>query len=72
MEEKTGGRIPAGSVVSISIELLRKGGPAAVCELLCSLKKVHLIKLPWANFFMSLVFQDWSIPYATFFLFFIY
>lgn len=39
VEEKTGGRIPAGSVVSISIELLRKGGPAAVCELLCSLKK---------------------------------
>ncbi|KAL2478890.1 ketose-bisphosphate aldolase class-II family protein [Forsythia ovata] len=39
VEEKTGGRIPASSVASISIQLLRKGGPAAVCEHLCSLKK---------------------------------
>ncbi|KAL3630490.1 hypothetical protein CASFOL_023474 [Castilleja foliolosa] len=39
VEEKTGGRIQASSVASISIELLRKGGPGAVCERLCSLKK---------------------------------
>ncbi|KAK6148162.1 hypothetical protein DH2020_019074 [Rehmannia glutinosa] len=39
VEEKTGGRIPANSVASISIQLLRKGGPEAVCERLCSLKK---------------------------------
>lgn len=46
MEEKTGGRIPASGIASISIELLRKGGPDAVCERLCSLPKVGgLIKL---------------------------
>ncbi|KAB2041320.1 hypothetical protein ES319_D02G140000v1 [Gossypium barbadense] len=39
VEEKTAGRIPASSVASISIQLLRKGGPDAVCELLCSLEK---------------------------------
>ncbi|GAB4860535.1 hypothetical protein Ancab_035695 [Ancistrocladus abbreviatus] len=39
VEEKTRGRIPASSVASISIELLRKGGPDAVCERLCSLVK---------------------------------
>ncbi|CAA0840661.1 ketose-bisphosphate aldolase class-II family protein [Striga hermonthica] len=39
VEEKTGGRIPASSVSSISIQLLRRGGPGAVCDLLCSLKK---------------------------------
>ncbi|KAI4351042.1 hypothetical protein L6164_005430 [Bauhinia variegata] len=39
VEEKTAGRIPAGSVVSISIQLLRKGGPDAVYEHLCSLQK---------------------------------
>ncbi|KAK4436891.1 L-threonate dehydrogenase [Sesamum alatum] len=39
VEEKTRGRIPASSIASISIQLLRKGGPGAVCELLCSLKK---------------------------------
>lgn len=40
VEEKTSGRIPASSVASISIQLLRKGGPDAVCERLCSLQKV--------------------------------
>ncbi|XP_056175113.1 uncharacterized protein LOC115676724 [Syzygium oleosum] len=39
VEEKTGGCIPAGGVSSISIQLLRKGGPDAVCQFLCSLKK---------------------------------
>ncbi|GER40169.1 D-tagatose-1,6-bisphosphate aldolase subunit GatY, partial [Striga asiatica] len=39
VEEKTGGRIPASSVSSISIQLLRRGGPGVVCDLLCSLKK---------------------------------
>nr|GLL29350.1 uncharacterized protein LOC109165554 [Ipomoea trifida] len=39
VEEKTRGRIPAGTVSSITIQLLRKGGPNAVCEHLCSLKK---------------------------------
>uniref|UniRef100_A0A2P2JJM3 Uncharacterized protein LOC100779987 isoform X2 n=1 Tax=Rhizophora mucronata TaxID=61149 RepID=A0A2P2JJM3_RHIMU len=39
VEEKTLGRIPASSVISISIQLLRNGGPDAVCELLCSLQK---------------------------------
>ncbi|XP_024033468.1 uncharacterized protein LOC18056049 isoform X3 [Citrus clementina] len=41
VEEKTSGRIPASSVASISIQLLRKGGPDAVCERLCSLQKVE-------------------------------
>nr|XP_011464487.1 PREDICTED: uncharacterized protein LOC101292421 [Fragaria vesca subsp. vesca] len=39
VEEKTAGRIPASSVASISIQLLREGGPDAVCEHLCSLQK---------------------------------
>ncbi|CAH9075882.1 unnamed protein product [Cuscuta epithymum] len=39
VEEKTRGRIQAGAVSSITIHLLRKGGPNAVCEHLCSLKK---------------------------------
>ncbi|KAJ6793144.1 Uncharacterized protein M6B38_111235 [Iris pallida] len=39
VEEKTRGRIQAKSVASVSINLLRKGGPVAVCELLCSLPK---------------------------------
>ncbi|EOY21352.1 Ketose-bisphosphate aldolase class-II family protein isoform 1 [Theobroma cacao] len=39
VEEKTAGRIPASSVASISIQLLRQGGPDAVCEHLCSLEK---------------------------------
>ncbi|RDX98803.1 ltnD, partial [Mucuna pruriens] len=39
VEEKTNGRILASSVVSISIQLLRKGGPDAVCQHLCSLQK---------------------------------
>ncbi|XP_057446914.1 uncharacterized protein LOC130738779 [Lotus japonicus] len=39
VEEKTNGRILASSVVSISIHLLRKGGPDAVCQHLCSLQK---------------------------------
>ncbi|KAL4355833.1 hypothetical protein AHAS_Ahas09G0026200 [Arachis hypogaea] len=44
IEEKTGGRIPASIVASVSIELLRKGGPDAVCQHLCSLKKVAVIR----------------------------
>ncbi|KAJ0981299.1 hypothetical protein J5N97_009554 [Dioscorea zingiberensis] len=39
VEEKTKGRITASSVASISISLLRTGGPTAVCSLLCSLQK---------------------------------
>ncbi|XP_024441955.1 uncharacterized protein LOC7474828 isoform X3 [Populus trichocarpa] len=39
VEEKTRGRIPASSVSSISINLLRKGGPDAVCDTLCNLQK---------------------------------
>lgn len=39
VEEKTCGRITASNVASISIELLRKGGPDAVCKHLCSLEK---------------------------------
>ncbi|CAN1346094.1 L-threonate dehydrogenase [Linum perenne] len=39
VEEKTVGRISASDVTSISIQLLRKGGPDAVCELLCGLPK---------------------------------
>ncbi|XP_042417589.1 uncharacterized protein LOC122006232 isoform X1 [Zingiber officinale] len=39
IEEKTKGRVAASNVSSVSINLLRKGGPAAVCELLCNLKK---------------------------------
>lgn len=46
MEEKTGGRVPASSVTSISIELLRKGGPTAVCEVLCRLEKVRILVAP--------------------------
>lgn len=41
VEEKTGGRILSSSVVSISIQLLRKGGPDAVFEHLCGLPKVR-------------------------------
>ncbi|EPS71552.1 hypothetical protein M569_03207, partial [Genlisea aurea] len=39
IEEKTKGRIQASSVSTISIQLLRKGGPEAVCESLCNLRK---------------------------------
>ncbi|XP_058722533.1 uncharacterized protein LOC131594430 [Vicia villosa] len=39
VEEKTNGRILASSVVSISIHLLRNGGPDAVCQHLSNLKK---------------------------------
>ncbi|KAJ6760063.1 ALDOLASE-RELATED [Salix purpurea] len=39
VEEKTRGRIPASSVSSISINLLREGGPDAVCDTLCNLQK---------------------------------
>ncbi|EXB61745.1 Fructose-bisphosphate aldolase [Morus notabilis] len=42
VEEKTGGHIPASSVASISIQLLRNGGPDAVCEHLCSLQKAEM------------------------------
>ncbi|KAJ0105252.1 hypothetical protein Patl1_19593 [Pistacia atlantica] len=42
VEEKTAGRISASSVASISVQLLRKGGPDAVCEHLCSLQKAEL------------------------------
>ncbi|OVA01688.1 Ketose-bisphosphate aldolase [Macleaya cordata] len=39
IEEKTKGRVSSSSVASISIQLLRKGGPTAVCEHLCGLQK---------------------------------
>ncbi|GJS95127.1 ketose-bisphosphate aldolase class-II family protein [Tanacetum coccineum] len=39
VEEKTKGRIAATSVSSVSIQLLRNGGPTAVCDHLCSLPK---------------------------------
>ncbi|KAK8470446.1 hypothetical protein PHAVU_004G150100 [Phaseolus vulgaris] len=39
VEEKTNGRILASSVASVSIQLLRKGGPNAVAKHLCSLQK---------------------------------
>uniref|UniRef100_A0A6N2KNE0 Ketose-bisphosphate aldolase class-II family protein n=1 Tax=Salix viminalis TaxID=40686 RepID=A0A6N2KNE0_SALVM len=42
VEEKTRGRIPASSVSSISINLLREGGPDAVCDTLCNLQKAEL------------------------------
>ncbi|KAJ0048253.1 hypothetical protein Pint_16925 [Pistacia integerrima] len=42
VEEKTAGQISASSVASISVQLLRKGGPDAVCEHLCSLQKAEL------------------------------
>ncbi|WVZ15797.1 hypothetical protein V8G54_013363 [Vigna mungo] len=42
VEEKTNGRILASSVASVSIQLLRKGGPNAVCQHLCSLQKAEL------------------------------
>ncbi len=35
--EKTGGRVPAGAVASLSIELMRRGGPGAVCDALLAL-----------------------------------
>jgi uncharacterized protein YgbK (DUF1537 family) len=37
VEEKTGGRLSAEAVRGISIETIRKGGPAAVKDLLCAL-----------------------------------
>ncbi|KAF5179634.1 D-tagatose-1,6-bisphosphate aldolase subunit GatY [Thalictrum thalictroides] len=39
VEEKTNGRVASSCVASISIQLLRKGGPVAVCKHLCSLQK---------------------------------
>ncbi|KAK9993694.1 hypothetical protein SO802_023397 [Lithocarpus litseifolius] len=42
VEEKTGGRLPASKVTSISIQLLRKGRPDAVFERLCNLPKPDL------------------------------
>ncbi|KAJ6411242.1 hypothetical protein OIU84_007914 [Salix udensis] len=39
LRRKTRGRIPASSVSSISINLLREGGPDAVCDTLCNLQK---------------------------------
>ncbi|KAK6921267.1 3-hydroxyisobutyrate dehydrogenase-like, NAD-binding domain [Dillenia turbinata] len=41
VEEKTKGRIAASSITSVSIQLIRKCGPDAVCELLCSLQKAE-------------------------------
>ncbi|KAF9592454.1 hypothetical protein IFM89_014944 [Coptis chinensis] len=39
IEEKTKGQVVSSSVASISIQLLRKGGPVAVSKYLCSLQK---------------------------------
>eukprot|EP00850_Spirogloea_muscicola_P008837 SM000048S16549 [mRNA] locus=s48:290297:303770:- [translate_table: standard] len=39
VEEKTQGAVAASEVASISIETIRRGGPTAVCEQLCALKK---------------------------------
>uniref|UniRef100_A0A453RAN4 Four-carbon acid sugar kinase N-terminal domain-containing protein n=1 Tax=Aegilops tauschii subsp. strangulata TaxID=200361 RepID=A0A453RAN4_AEGTS len=41
VEEKTKGGILENQVSTISISLLRKEGPDAVCQLLCSLEKVY-------------------------------
>uniref|UniRef100_A0A804PZS0 Ketose-bisphosphate aldolase class-II family protein n=1 Tax=Zea mays TaxID=4577 RepID=A0A804PZS0_MAIZE len=42
VEEKTKGRVLENQVSTISITLLRKQGPTAVCEHLCSLEKVSV------------------------------
>ncbi len=39
VEEKTRGRIPSNRVTAISLEVIRKGGPAAVASLLKSVEK---------------------------------
>ncbi|KAH9610731.1 hypothetical protein KSS87_022866, partial [Heliosperma pusillum] len=39
VEEKTKGRIASSNVASVSIDLVRNGGPDAVCEYLCNLEK---------------------------------
>ncbi|XP_074305068.1 uncharacterized protein LOC141639999 [Silene latifolia] len=39
VEEKTKGRIASSNVASVSIDLIRNGGPDAVCEYLCNLEK---------------------------------
>lgn len=39
VEEKTGGRIPAGAVASVSLDLLRRGGPWAVAVRLRALPR---------------------------------
>lgn len=39
VEEKTKGRVKAENVVAVSIQTIRKGGPRAVSEQLCSLPK---------------------------------
>jgi hypothetical protein len=44
VEEKTGGRWVAKDVASVSIEILRKGGPSAVCDYLCKLPQVPILK----------------------------
>ena len=41
VEEKTGGRIQAAHVASVSIDTIRRGGPEAVCAQLCGLPKVQ-------------------------------
>ncbi|KAK9115237.1 hypothetical protein Syun_022034 [Stephania yunnanensis] len=42
VEEKTKGRVSSASVASVSIQLLRKGGPDAVCEHLSNLQKAEM------------------------------
>eukprot|EP00850_Spirogloea_muscicola_P009016 SM000049S16787 [mRNA] locus=s49:705014:718463:- [translate_table: standard] len=39
VEEKTQGAVAANEVASISIETIRRGGPTAICEQLCAVKK---------------------------------
>ena len=44
VEEKTSGRWKAEDVASVSIEILREGGPSAVCDYLCKLPQVPTLK----------------------------
>ncbi|KAF8398973.1 hypothetical protein HHK36_014838 [Tetracentron sinense] len=60
VEEKTNGWVPASSVASISIELLRKGGASAVCERLCSLQKVHRTYLYINHWLVNKLIFNWQ------------
>ena len=56
VEEKTRGRVSEKQVSTISINLLRKQGPNAVCQHLCSLEKVFYKMLFHMKFNLLLTF----------------
>lgn len=49
VEEKTGGRVKAEEVISISLETLRRGGPAQVASQLCAAQNATIIAVNAAS-----------------------